>query len=209
MTDTIQGYKERIALRGFLLGRRYGMALKAFEYAEELHPGMRKDGITPSFYHQIAIANYLVTLPLDDVSQETAVTLAFLHDTPEDVGVSFEEIETRFNKDIATGAMLLAKKFRGQKLTNEQYFGELSLHAMAALVKGADRMNNLSTMHGVFSNEKQLAYVEETIAWHLPMLKTARRNFPEHTMAYENVKYGIKTWTTSTMRYLDATATHL
>jgi guanosine-3',5'-bis(diphosphate) 3'-pyrophosphohydrolase len=196
--------KVRIALRYFLIGKGFTQALKAFDYAERLHTGLRKDGVTPSFHHQISIANYLTTLPLDNTALETAIILAFLHDTPEDKGVSYEEIQTKFGDDIAHGSILLAKKYRGNDIPKEKYFGDLALHAMPALVKGADRMNNLSTMHGVFKIEKQQSYVDETIAYHLPMLKTARRNFPEYHMAFENVKIGILAWVNSTQNYLNA-----
>jgi guanosine-3',5'-bis(diphosphate) 3'-pyrophosphohydrolase len=169
-----------------------------------LHTGLRKDGITPSFHHQISIANYITTLPLDSVAMEKAVTLAFLHDTPEDKGVSYEEIQSMFGSEIANGAILLAKKYRGHDIPKEKYFTDLATDAMVALVKGADRMNNLSTMHGVFTDEKQGKYVDETLECHLPMLKNARRNFPEYHMAFENVKIGIIAWVNATQNYLKA-----
>lgn len=208
MTNLTNIEKVRIALRYFLIGKGFYKALKAFDYAERLHTGLRKDGITPSFHHQISIANYLTTLPLDDIAMEKAVTLAFLHDTPEDKGVSYEEIQGKFGSEIANGAILLAKKYRGHDIPKEKYFTDLATDAMVALVKGADRMNNLSTMHGVFTDEKQRKYMDETLECHLPMLKNARRNFPEYHMAFENVKIGVLAWVNATQNYLNAVKEH-
>jgi (p)ppGpp synthase/HD superfamily hydrolase len=63
---------------------------------------------------------------------------------------------------------------------------------MAVIVKGVDRLNNISTMTGVFKPTKQRSYVGETKEWHLPMLKEARRKYPQYNAAFENIKYAIK-----------------
>src|SRR3569832_2750771 len=97
--------KVRITLRSFLLGRRFYRALEAFDYAEKLHTGTRKDGVTPSFHHQISIANYIMTLPLEDDAMELAITLAFLHDTPEDKHVSDVELQRLFGDEVGHGAL--------------------------------------------------------------------------------------------------------
>lgn len=47
-------------------------------------------------------------------------------------------------------------------------------------------------MVGTFTKEKQLSYTEETEKFVLPMLKTARRNFPEQESVYENEKLLLK-----------------
>lgn len=202
--ETIESIRKvRSALRHFLLGRRFYKALEAFDYAEKLHVGTRKDGVTPSFHHQISIANYITTLPLEDTDMELAVTLAFLHDTPEDMHVSDIELKRLFGDEVGRGALLLAKKFRGVELPKEVYFKELTTHPMATLVKGVDRLNNLSTMVGVFKFAKQRDYIAETLAHHLPMLKEARRMYPKYTLAFENIKYSINSRIEMTTLYLD------
>lgn len=204
MTNQLTNIKKvRIALRNFLIGKGFHMASRAFNYAEKLHTGTRKDGVTPSFHHQISIANYLMTLPLDDKAMETVAALAFLHDTPEDKAVSAVELAVKFGDEVATGSMALAKKFRGVELSKEVYFYGLSNMALPALVKGVDRLNNLSTMVGVFTLEKQQKYIDETIEWHLPMLKKARREFPEYNAAFENVKYSLLSRLEMSQLYLD------
>jgi len=43
-------------------------------------------------------------------------------------------------------------------------------------------------MQGVFTREKQSAYISETEEYILPMLKEARKNFPEQESAYQNIR---------------------
>ena len=60
---------------------------------------------------------------------------------------------------------------------------------IASFAKGADRGHNLMTMIGGFPPEKQKSYLGETYTFVNPMLKKARRKFPEQEPAYENIKY--------------------
>ena len=63
---------------------------------------------------------------------------------------------------------------------------------IASITKLADRSHNLQTMPGVFTSEKQHAYLEEVETWFLPLGKTARRAFPRQFGAYENLKILLK-----------------
>jgi hypothetical protein len=64
---------------------------------------------------------------------------------------------------------------------------------VATVVKGSDRINNQSTMVGVFTPKKQMEYVRECEEHILPMLKSARRKFPDQEPAYENMKLVLTT----------------
>ena len=59
---------------------------------------------------------------------------------------------------------------------------------VCSIVKLTDRIHNISTMIGVFSEEKQNKYLEEVDTYFFPILKTAKRLFPEQENAYENLK---------------------
>ena len=194
MTPLTSHEKSRIALRYWLQGKGEIMfpALRAMTKAEQLHDGLRKDAVTPEFAHQIWIANYLRTLPLSDVQLSVVLASAFFHDTPEDKGISFMEIETHTNSEVVEIVHLMTKKFRGEHVTPALYFAQLSGHGLAALLKGVDRLHNISSMAGVFSRSKQIAYLDETEQWHLPMLHKARKQFPELEAAFENVKMSLR-----------------
>ena len=188
ITDT---EKTRIALYHWMLGKEYFIAAEAMAYAERTHVGFRKDGVTPAFAHQIWIANRIRTFNLPNEIMETCLILAFLHDTAEDYDVGFEEFTAKYGSIISDGVRRLTKKHRGIVIPKETYFNDLSLMASAAIVKGVDRLHNLSTMVGVFKVEKQMAYIAETMLFHLPMLKIARKNFPMYWQAFESIKQAI------------------
>lgn len=56
------------------------------------------------------------------------------------------------------------------------------------MVKGADRIHNQQSMVGVFTLDKQSAYISETKDLVLPMLKRARKRFTTQEAVYENEK---------------------
>ncbi len=54
--------KQFIAMRYWLLGRNYFVALDALEYASKLHTGKRKDGKTQEYFHQLSIGRYVKSI---------------------------------------------------------------------------------------------------------------------------------------------------
>lgn len=180
--------KHRISLRYFLSGKGWHSSLKALNFAEQFHTGTRKDGKTPEFNHQVSIAQYVITLP-ELLFPEETITTVFLHDVPEDYDIGHDEIETKFGKQVSIATELVTKFHRGEKKHPNEYFREIAKNPIASIVKGADRIHNLQSMVGTFSFEKQERYMEEVKTHFLPMLKTARRLFPEQELAYENIKH--------------------
>lgn len=185
--------KLKISLRYWMIGAAsaepaYWQALDAMEYAEGLHAGTRKDGKTPEFQHQMEIAQYLRTLHKSLLFPAQTLAVAFLHDVAEDFDISFEELEKRFGSQIATAVRLLTKKHRGFHVPKDQYFKQIAGDPIASAVKGADRVNNLQSMLGVFTQAKQQSYCLEAAENFLPMLKRARRQFPTQELVYENIK---------------------
>lgn len=185
----MEDYKKAFsAIRHWLLGRSWHTALQALEYAQNFHPGLRKDGVTPSFQHQLSIIYYIRTLENHLTHPENTIAVSCLHDTPEDADVGFAEITSLFGDQISKSVKLLTKKHRGSKKQPEAYYGEIATDDIASIVKGADRVNNIQTMIGVFTKEKQVDYIRETTDLVLPMLKTSRRAFSRQEPAYQNIK---------------------
>lgn len=180
-------HKRCIALRCWLLSRSFSLALEAMDFAERLHTGVRKDGTTPEFDHQVSITHYLRGLPgLSD--PETTLAVAMLHDVREDHGVEDAELRIRFGSQIADAVAAMTKEFRGVREADDLVFARISASPVASIVKPADRVHNQATMHGVFSVEKQKAYIAETRAYCLPSITTARRRFPGQELAYARVR---------------------
>ena len=180
--------KMRIAMRYWLHGRGYHNAVRAMEFAYRYHTGTRKDGITPEFHHQVSIASYLRTLP-GLKYQEEVLAVSFLHDIIEDHKVDLKVISAEFGKDIADAVKLLTKKSVVENdFDVETYFDNMSNCPIASIVKGGDRIHNFQTMIDIFTLEKKQNYIDECETYILPMLKEARRRFPEQEPAYENIK---------------------
>lgn len=182
----------RATLRGWMNGRRFFDASAAMAEAEPYHPGMRKDGVTPEFAHQISIANHLRTLSLSDDDIRVLLIATFFHDTPEDKGLPVEVITTKYGERAGRVVHLMTKKFRGMIVPADTYFSELATDPLAAICKGGDRSHNLSTMLGPFSRAKQISYCDETEERHLPMMKRAARTFPAYEAPIENLRQTLK-----------------
>jgi (p)ppGpp synthase/HD superfamily hydrolase len=185
-----------IALKYYLIGKGYNLALAALQFAKQKHDGLRKDGVTPEVQHQIEIALYLTTLK-GIREEENTIVVALLHDIIEDCDVNRETIEIRFGESIADSVWAISKKINGKpKYTHINadlaYYDDCARDLRASIVKAADRIHNNNSMAGVFSTEKQSAYVSEVEKHFLPMLKTAEGLFPDQFMAYMNAKHMLK-----------------
>ncbi len=201
MTAAETHQKAFVSIRYFLIGAKMYMALGALEFAASIHTGLRKDGVTPEFTHQLQIMQYVRTLLAHlDYPEETLAAVA-LHDTAEDADVGHVEIRERFGTRVGKAVERLTKTHRGKKVPTATYYGDMVSDEIASLVKGADRIHNLGSMQGVFTAEKQRAYISETEEFVLPMLKNARRTFPRQEPAYENEKFVLK----SQIRLIEAT----
>lgn len=177
--------KLRISLRYFLIGKGFYETADAFEFAGNHHDGLRKDGKTPEFQHQIQIAHYIRTLlPSLEHPAETLTAIA-LHDLCEDKDIDHSEIYNRYGQLVGEAVFLLDKNGK----TTANYFDGIAGNRIASIVKGGDRIHNLQSMIGVFSSDKQQDYVKEVEDYFLPMLKIARRSFLKQEAAYENIKH--------------------
>lgn len=188
--------KLKLQLRGYLTGaaqfdKSYLCTLNALNLAEKWHTGTRKDKVTPEFQHQIEITQFLRTLVPQLMYPANTLSAALLHDTGEDYSlyVSMEDILNATNSEVVNAVKLLTKKNHMFVKDVNQYFHEMSLCPISSVVKGVDRIHNLQTMVGVFSPAKQLSYIEEVETYFLPMLKKAKRNFPQQEAVYEMIKF--------------------
>lgn len=110
--ETNRYEKLSIALKYYLIGKGYNLALEALRFAKLKHDGKRKDGVTPEVQHQIEIALYLTTLK-GIREEENTIIVALLHDIIEDTDTSREAIEARFGKSIADSVWAISKKVNG------------------------------------------------------------------------------------------------
>lgn len=189
MPRTAAYFKSRVAIRYWLLGRGYLRSVQAMDLAAHYHVGFRKDLVTPEFSHPVAVVNYLRTLEPSLRHPDATFAAGFLHDVPEDHGLSLHAIEAEFGPEIREAVWRLTKVFQGDVKVSTHYFDAIAQDPIASIVKGADRVHNQQTMPGVFTAAKQREYIAESLSHIIPMIKVARRHFPDQEPAYENIKH--------------------
>jgi (p)ppGpp synthase/HD superfamily hydrolase len=180
--------KLSLMVRYWLLGRNYTQALRAMEFAASHHTGVRLDG-APEFSHQVWQVAYARTIEPMLMYPEETLCVIFLHDVVEDYSVTLDEIEDLFGKPVSRGTDSMSKVVEGHKKDAEVYFEGLARDPIGSVAKGVDRVHNHKTMADAFSDAKQYGYMDETQDDILPMLKAARRAFPEQELVYENIKH--------------------
>lgn len=190
MTVTQAEYQKQITvMRTFLQAKDYHVALAAMEFAMKYHNGVRLDGVSPEFSHQMFIAMYILSISPLLMHPEETIAAVFLHDVCEDFDVTYDEIERLFGKLIRVAVELLTKKKDGVRVPDDVYYKRMAGNAIASIVKGVDRAHNIHTMHGAdWTVEKQQEYLDFVFERVLPMLKKARKTFTPQRLAYENVK---------------------
>ena len=178
----------KIAIRYWMKGRGYNTALKAMNFAEQYHTGTRKDG-NHEFSHQISQVNYVRAFIDLLLFPEETLCVIFLHDVMEDYDVSYDEIKAKFGVKIADGVWNMTKVRRGVKMDDDAYYEGITFCPLASIAKVVDRLHNLMSMLGGFKPEKRASYIDHTLNKVVPMMKIARREFPEQEEIYENAKY--------------------
>ena len=153
---------------------------EAYKFAEKCHSGqLRKTG-DPYIIHPVFTAIYLSNMKMD---WET-ISAALLHDVIEDCGVTFEEIEKLFGRDVAglvDGVTKLPTLKISSKNTNFSTNNEISRaatirkllistseDARVILIKLADRLHNMETLHAL-DEESILRISQETMEIFAPL----------------------------------------
>ena len=166
----------------------------AFDYARKAHGiQMRKDG-TEFVTHPLAAAEIVAEIGLD----EDSLCAALLHDCIEDTGVTFEDIEKLFGRDVAEivdGVTKLTRVTYTSKEEEQMENLRKMLIAMAQdirviLIKIADRLHNMRTMEYV-SQDKQREKALETMEMYAPIA---------HRLGMQKIKWELEDLS---IRYLD------
>jgi len=146
---------------------------KAYDFAVKAHEKQKRDEGSPYIIHPIAVANILTELKLDSATIATGL----LHDTIEDTHATYKTIEEEFGKEVADLVEGVTKisEFENQAISNSraENFRKLILATSkdirVLLVKLADRLHNMRTMHFVTDKEKQIRKARETMEIYSPL----------------------------------------
>ncbi len=146
---------------------------RAYVFSVAAHGSQKRASGDPYFSHPIEVAGILTDLHLDD---ETIVT-AILHDTIEDTVATREEIERKFGPAIArmVDGVTKLSKIEAQS-ENERAAENLRKFLLAMsddirvlLVKLADRLHNMRTLHFIKDETKRRRIARETMDIYAPL----------------------------------------
>jgi len=154
---------------------RADMALleAAYNLAATAHASQARENGDPYITHPLAVARILAGYRLDTATIATAL----LHDVVEDTGISLADLEKRFGSDIARlvdGVTKLTRlELQSERTKQAENFRKLVL-AMSEdirvlLVKLADRLHNMRTLHFKPQAEKRARIARETMEIFAPL----------------------------------------
>ena len=146
---------------------------KAYIFGTEMHGRQLRASGDPYFSHPIEVAGILSDLKLDT----TSVVCALLHDTIEDTSATIQDIEENFGKEVAklvdgvTKLTLLEGKPDSTK--QAENFRKLLLASASdiriLLIKLADRLHNMRTLHFIKDQKKRKRISRETLEIYAPL----------------------------------------
>ena len=150
-----------------------GLIDAAYVLAMQAHGKQIRENGDPYITHPLAVADILAGYRLDVASIATAL----LHDTVEDTKITLPDIEKRFGPTIAglvDGVTKLTRlELQSDRTKQAENFRKLVL-AMSKdirvlLVKLADRLHNMRTLHYVRAPERRQRIARETMEIYAPL----------------------------------------
>ncbi len=161
---------------------------RAYVYAMKAHGGQKRASGDPYFSHPLEVAAILTDLHMDDAT----IAAALLHDVVEDTDHTLIEVEQIFGADIAKLVDGVTKLNRlelvSKKATQAENLRKLllaiSTDVRVLLIKLADRLHNIRTLHHV-PPAKRSRIAEETLEIYAPL--AARMGMQHLREEFENI----------------------
>ena len=159
-------------LSSYLEPEQINQVCRAYYYAEQAHEGQYRRSGDPYIVHPLAVANILSEMHMDAQS----LMAAMLHDVIEDTSVPKAALSEQFGEtvsELVDGVSKLTHiKFESQEEKQAGNFQKMAM-AMARdirviLVKLADRLHNMRTLHAM-PPEKKRRIARETLEIYAPI----------------------------------------
>ena len=140
------------------------MVKAAHDLAVEAHAGQRRASGEDYVTHTIEVATILAGLRLDTAS----IVAGLIHDTVEDTAITLADVRERFGEEVATvvdGVTKIGRvEFRSHTEQQVENYRKLLLSmaedARVILVKLADRLHNMRTLHHLPDNKRRRIALE-------------------------------------------------
>ena len=146
---------------------------RAYVFSVQKHGSQKRASGDPYFSHPIEVAGLMTDLKMD---VETIIT-ALLHDTVEDTLTTIEEIERMFGPKVAQMVDGVTKLSKIEAQTESERAAEnlrkfllaMSNDLRVLLVKLADRLHNMRTLHFISNPAKRKRIARETMDIFAPL----------------------------------------
>ncbi len=146
---------------------------RAYVYTVQKHGSQKRASGDPYFSHPIEVAGLMTDLQLDE---QTIIT-ALLHDTVEDTLATIDEIEEMFGPEVARLVDGVTKLSKIEAMPEDERAAEnlrkfllaMSEDIRVLLVKLADRLHNMRTLHFIKSPAKRQRIARETMDIYAPL----------------------------------------
>jgi GTP pyrophosphokinase/guanosine-3',5'-bis(diphosphate) 3'-pyrophosphohydrolase len=146
---------------------------KAYNFALEAHQNQKREEGVPYIIHPVAVAKILTELKLDSAT----ITTGLLHDTIEDTKETYESVKREFGEEVANlvdgVTKISALEDKASNSSKAENFRKLILATSkdirVLLVKLADRLHNMRTIHFVKDQDKIIRKAKETMEIYAPL----------------------------------------
>jgi GTP diphosphokinase / guanosine-3',5'-bis(diphosphate) 3'-diphosphatase len=146
---------------------------RAYVFTVQMHGAQKRASGDPYFSHPVEVAGLMTDLKMDE---ETIIT-ALLHDTVEDTLTTIEDVEEKFGAEVARLVDGVTKLSKIEAQTEDERAAEnlrkfllaISDDIRVLLVKLADRLHNMRTLHFIKSPEKRRRIARETMDIYAPL----------------------------------------
>ena len=168
-------------VKEYLPEEKLSLVEDAFLFALKAHGNQLRLSGDPFISHPVETAMIVADLQLD----ETSVAAALLHDVPEDCGIPFSEIESKFGAEVTklvegvTRLDKISSQVQGVGLKKiaeseaqveslRKMFVAMAEDIRVVLIKLADRLHNMRTLKAL-SPDKQQRIARETMDIYAPL----------------------------------------
>ena len=152
------------------------MLNRAYVYGARVHGSQKRASGDPYFAHPIEVAGILTEYRMDT----TTIVTALLHDVIEDTEATREEISRIFGEEVAElvegvtklSRLALGSEYKRQAENLRKFILAISRDVRVLLVKLADRLHNMRTLHFIKNAAKRERIARETLEIYAPLARS-------------------------------------